>query len=245
MGEGKTCRVAEFTADAQDPEELEIKGGSLNAQEKGEIKKKAFVLLEQFKAELHTTHGLPLLVEANNAANGPNCADGVATKTSIATTAPQATTTVPQTTSSPQSTNASQTAASSQAAALNDSISFNCPSTELYRFLTETPRIIAWSRSPPSGLPQLILPGASFSLFGGNIVGKFVELKAPSALLLEWKLKDWTAPSKVNLSIFPETEGSCRLELQQEGVPAGEVERIKDNWHAYYWTPIKRLIGQL
>ena len=244
------CRVAEFTADAEEASELEVKGFNGTGEQRKEIQRAVFEVLKKFKEELHMTHGLPLLIEASNGKGG---IDGNSTVSSnstgnasnsnsnaIASSAKPSSTILSQPSSNPPS-NPSQSLTTS----LSDSITFNCPAPELYHCLTDPGRVLAWSRSPSSALPQIILPGAPFSLFGGNIVGKFLELKPPHALTLEWRLKNWTAASKVQISIAEESSSSCRVELEHQGVPEGEVERIRENWHNYYWTPIKRMIGQL
>lgn len=242
---GSIIRVAEFTADAAEAGDLELKGASgLAVEQKEKLLQVVFGVLEQFKADLHTTHGLPLLIEANSF-NPDNVSISASGINGTSGSGPSAKSEITSNTSNttPSSTSQSQSQSSS-VATLNDSVEFNCPAAELYKFLTEQPRILAWSRSSPSGLPQLILPGAPFSLFNGNIHGRFVELKPPSLLKLEWQLRDWSQPSQVSISLS-DTPSGCRVDLEQVGVPRGELESIRSNWHTYYWRPIKSLLGML
>lgn len=254
--DGRKCRVAEFTADADEVGDLELKGftgGSGGGEGREELLQCVFEVLKRFKSELHATHGLPLLVEAGCSSNDGSTADGVnATAASVSQSANQAAAYLASAVSPPaQSTSAATVPSGSSTSAtaattLKDSVKFNCPASELYRFLTEPQRIVAWSRSPASALPQIVLPGAPFSLFGGNICGRFVEMMAPNSLVMDWKLKDWPTDTKVTIAIAEDGDGSaCRIDLTQEGVPAQDVDLIRSNWHNYYWTPIKRLLGQL
>lgn len=258
-GSGVAVRVAEFTADASEVSDLELKGASgLAKEEKAQLLDIVFRVLEQFKADLHTTHGLPLLIEANSC--NPNSKDNQKSNssTSVSTASNSASSasnsassasnidTSNSTSNTTANTNTSNTTAPSHTqsiqATLCDSVDFNCPPSELYKFLTEQPRILAWSRSPPTGLPQLIMPGAPFTLFNGNIRGKFVEMQAPGYLKLDWQLKDWSQPTQVIIKITS-TDSGCRMDLEQIGVPQSELESIRANWHTYYWKPIKSLLG--
>lgn len=232
--------ISEFTADYSDPTDLNLKlTPRIDSQAHGLLLKVIGAVVEAFKAELFEVHGKPLLLEAEsaNAANNAASSMGstlasvpsvnVSTSSNIATSS----TTTPSTKTS--------------TVTITDEVSFPCPRDQLYLMLTDPARIRSWSNSNPNAIPQILLPHAPFTLFDGNIICKLLVLQPPAQIEMEWRLKAWMNSSSVVISI--EEEDACRsvLKITQSGVPRGEAETVKANWHNYYWAPIKRAFGVL
>lgn len=125
---------------------------------------------------------------------------------------------------------------------VDEKIEFMAPRSEVFAALTDPAKIMAWSR----GTAQLsaFAPGASFSLLNGNIVGSVAGLREGEEIRMEWRLKHWpdACASKVVLSLSGDG-GACVLRLQQTGIPTADVESVRQNWHRYYWEPIKSILG--
>lgn len=193
-------------------------------------------LILEFKSDLYNVHGKPLLVDTpNSTSSTSSAADSTPTPTPTSNA------------SVVNNTNASNALKSTPSikTSIEDEISFPCPVDQLYLMLTESSRIRAWSRSQ-ANLPQIILPQAPFSLFDGNITGKFLSLTPSSSIEMEWKLKSWESSSMVSINIRPDSDNTASrsiLTIKQSNVPAGEAEITKNNWHNYYWNPIKRAFG--
>ena len=60
---------------------------------------------------------------------------------------------------------------------------------------------------------------------------------------MEWKLKGWKCSSHVSIEILTDQHDSCVLKMEQTNVPNGEADITKNNWHNYYWNPIKSAFG--
>lgn len=231
-GETGTGLVSEFTADYEDPTDLCLKlTPKLEKKEDyDEIIKSIGGLVEEFKKELYDVHGKPLLLEVNSS---EAVSDSVPANT-ITNTKNFA--------NAPISTPATSQAAPSGSAIIEDEVTFPCPPEQIYLMLTDSNRIRSWSRSPVT--PQVLIPQAPFTLFDGNISGKILTLQSPSRIEMEWKLKSWGKPSNVLIEIKgDESGGGTVLKIKQTGLPNGEAGTIKDNWHNYYWNPIKRAFG--
>lgn len=245
-GDVGTGFVSEFTADYEDPSDMCVK---LAPRIEAKEQRDAFVeaigkLAEEFKNELFEVHGKPLLLEVGGSEELPG-ASATATSTSATVNASSnGATQFSVSSSTTQSTILTSTTPSSTPAAtctIEDEVTFPCPPDQLYLMLTDSSRIRSWSRAPVT--PQIILPLAPFTLFDGSICGKFLCLKSPCLIEMEWKLKSWTRASHVTLEIKVSDNGGAQLKIKQTGVPSGEAETVKNNWHNYYWNPIKRAFG--
>lgn len=42
---------------------------------------------------------------------------------------------------------------------------------------------------------------------------------------------------------FEQASDFTRVHINQEGVPIGEVDAVRNNWQSYYWNPIKNVFG--
>jgi activator of HSP90 ATPase len=96
-----------------------------------------------------------------------------------------------------------------------------------------------------TGAPAMITPkeGGAFSLFGGAIVGRNVEL-APGKLLVQaWRDAAWK-PGIYTMVKFEMTPrgGGTHLVLDQTGYPDGEYHPLSIGWPAHYWTPMKKFL---
>jgi activator of HSP90 ATPase len=85
-------------------------------------------------------------------------------------------------------------------------------------------------------------PGGSFSLFGGAIVGRNIELVPASALVQAWRVKNW-APGVYSRVRFKLTArgGGTHIVLDQTGFPADDFHGLSIGWPEHYWTPLKHL----
>lgn len=211
-------RVSDFTADAQAPCDLAI---AFSGPGRDAVCASLAAILARFKDELLETHGHPLLVDAPPGE-----------RPKVAFDAPV-----------PPPPAPSPTPTGTATASIDDQVQFSCSPLDLFAALTDAARIAAWSRAP--ALPAIIMPGTPFVLFDGNVRGRFTGLVRPSAIDLEWQLASWAAPSSVHLAIEPEpgTAGTCLLRLRQDGIPSGQEDMVRSNWHQYYWGPIKRVFG--
>lgn len=242
-----TGHIYEFTADFADISDLNIRfSPRLN---NAAVEKKFLTILKDvlsgFKEDLFQVHGKPLLVNLPEAQQEKEKAD-ISTELKNINLASPASAPAPATFIQKPSSAVTSTPVSTEMVTIEDEVEFPCPPEQLFLMLTDSSRICGWSRSPPKSLPQIILPQAPFSLFDGNISGKFLSFSSPSSIEMEWKLKTWSAPSHVSIKIAPsEDKGPMHsvLNIVQKGVPAASAEGTKSNWHNYYWNPIKRAFG--
>jgi activator of HSP90 ATPase len=97
-----------------------------------------------------------------------------------------------------------------------------------------------------TGLAAVIDPheGGAFSLFGGMIVGRNVELVSGRRIVQAWRPTHWD-PGVYSLVKFEFRPGGndTRVVLDHTGFPAGEFDHLSAGWQEHYWEPLKKLFG--
>lgn len=118
---------------------------------------------------------------------------------------------------------------------------FQCTGEELYRALTVTEMMVAFSRGP---VISDVKKGGKFELFGGNIHGEYIELVPGKKIVQKWRYKKWPDGhySTVTMEIEQESDHT-ELKLRQTDVPASEADTTRENWERYYWDSLKRTFG--
>lgn len=85
--------------------------------------------------------------------------------------------------------------------------------------------------------------GTEFSLWGGDIHGRNIEVLENDELVQEWYSGDWEKPSIVRFSLTEE-DGKTRVILSQTDIPEAEYDSISEGWKEYYFTPLKTYVEQ-
>jgi activator of HSP90 ATPase len=86
--------------------------------------------------------------------------------------------------------------------------------------------------------------GSAFSLFGGYITGRFVEIVPDQLMVQAWRVGGWQ-PGIYSLARFElrEREGRTTVALDHTGFPVGEADHLASGWYANYWNPLHALLG--
>ncbi len=87
-------------------------------------------------------------------------------------------------------------------------------------------------------------PGGTFSLFGGYITGRHVELSPGVRIVQAWRAGSW-APHiysivRFELSAHP---GGAKLSFDHTGFPNGEALSLATGWHKHYWEPLSKVLA--
>eukprot|EP00005_Dracoamoeba_jomungandri_P004046 CAMPEP_0174250558 /NCGR_PEP_ID=MMETSP0439-20130205/698_1 /TAXON_ID=0 /ORGANISM="Stereomyxa ramosa, Strain Chinc5" /LENGTH=319 /DNA_ID=CAMNT_0015330671 /DNA_START=12 /DNA_END=967 /DNA_ORIENTATION=+ len=107
-------------------------------------------------------------------------------------------------------------------------VKFNARASDIYEALMDSRRVEAYTQSSVSLDP---VPGGVFSFYGGNIAGKFIDLKPGTFIKQSWRKSDWPEGhySTVTMNI-EDSNGGCLLELKHEQIPADDSERTHEAW---------------
>jgi len=84
-------------------------------------------------------------------------------------------------------------------------------------------------------------PGGAFSMFGGLIVGRNVELIGNQRIVQAWRPSAWPAGdySIVHFELKPHAAG-CALVFDHLGFAPGLYDHLSDGWKGHYWDPLKK-----
>jgi activator of HSP90 ATPase len=85
--------------------------------------------------------------------------------------------------------------------------------------------------------------GGAFTLFGGYITGRQVELVPNERIVQAWRTGRW-APGVYSIAKFElvEQDSGTKIVFDHTGFPKGEAEVLAAGWKAHYWEPIAKLL---
>ena len=86
--------------------------------------------------------------------------------------------------------------------------------------------------------------GGAFSMFGGLIVGRNVELVPNERIVQAWRPTHWD-PGVYSIARFEfkPLDGETVVVLDHTGFPAGEYDHLDWGWHNHYWDTLKKYLA--
>jgi activator of HSP90 ATPase len=86
--------------------------------------------------------------------------------------------------------------------------------------------------------------GGAFSLFGGYIVGRHIELTPNERVVQAWREISWK-PGIYSLVKFELAEqgANTKLTFDHSGFPADSADHLAIGWYENYWDPLKKYLG--
>jgi uncharacterized protein YndB with AHSA1/START domain len=139
--------------------------------------------------------------------------------------------------------------------AIHQLVDFTASPARVFQTLTTTERfdkVVRLSAAMHSGLslgsaPTQIdaEPGGAFSLFGGYVTGRVLELQANALVVEAWRSGSWR-PGAYSIATFQLAphEAGTRLTFDHVGFPAGEARTLAQGWHENYWEPLAKYLAQ-
>jgi activator of HSP90 ATPase len=87
-------------------------------------------------------------------------------------------------------------------------------------------------------------PGAEFTLFGGAISGRNIELVPGRRVVQAWRSNDWQEGqySIVRFELTPKGDETT-LVFDQAGYPEEAHGMLDGGWHAMYWEPLRKFLA--
>jgi activator of HSP90 ATPase len=133
------------------------------------------------------------------------------------------------------------TAANKSRTSLHEVIDMKAGPQRIYEALLDAKQFAAFT-----GLPAEIDPkaGGTFSMFGGLIVGRNIELVPNQRIVQAWRPSHWDPGiySIVKFELKPQSSGTTVV-LDHKGFPEGDFDSLDFGWHAHYWEPLKKFLA--
>lgn len=86
--------------------------------------------------------------------------------------------------------------------------------------------------------------GDPFSLFGGYIVGRQLELVPHERIVQAWRAASW-GPGAYSIVKFELVAlgSETKIALDHGGFPKGQAEHLAAGWKLNYWQPLEKFLG--
>jgi uncharacterized protein YndB with AHSA1/START domain len=124
---------------------------------------------------------------------------------------------------------------------LHQEIDFKAGAQRVYDALLDSKQFGALSGEPAQIDHK---DGGVFSMFGGKIVGRHVELIANQRIVQAWRPANWDpgAYSSVKFELKEQGGRTMRV-LDHTGFPEGGFEHLNPRWKMRYWDPLERSLA--
>jgi activator of HSP90 ATPase len=125
--------------------------------------------------------------------------------------------------------------------AIHYEIDFAAPPSRLYQAITDQKQFSAFSGAPATIDPN---PGGAFSMFGGQIEGRNIELVPNERIVQAWRPAHWPAGiySIVHFEFKPRASETTLI-FDHIGFPAGDYDSLDSGWSHHYWEPLKKSLA--
>jgi activator of HSP90 ATPase len=86
--------------------------------------------------------------------------------------------------------------------------------------------------------------GGAFTLFGGYIFGRQLELVPNERIVEAWRVGSWE-PGIYSIARFELVEQGSRTKIvfDHTGFPKGKAEHLAEGWKINYWEPMEKLLA--
>ena len=120
---------------------------------------------------------------------------------------------------------------------IHQEVTIPASAKKVYDALTNAKTFSALSGGAPAEIDATA--GGSFSLFGGQIGGRNIELVPGKRVVQAWRAGNW-AEGVYSVARFELTEegGATRIVFDQAGFPDAARPQLEGGWAKMYWEPL-------
>jgi activator of HSP90 ATPase len=87
--------------------------------------------------------------------------------------------------------------------------------------------------------------GGTFTLFGGYVTGRNLEMLPAERLVQAWRAGSWKAGAfSIAAFSFVKAGTRTRLLFDHRGFPDGEGASLAQGWHLHYWGPLTTFLSK-
>jgi activator of HSP90 ATPase len=141
------------------------------------------------------------------------------------------------------------------AKAIHQEVAFKASRRRVYVVLTdadEFQQVVALSDAVQSGKVKQTIPsqigreaGSPFSIFGGFIGGRNIEMIPDKRLVQAWRPQDWP-PGVYSIAKFELVERGAEtlLKFDHTGFPAADAASLAAGWKLNYWQPMAKVLAR-
>lgn len=140
-----------------------------------------------------------------------------------------------------QETGTKESAGNSTRTSLHQEVDFKAAPQRIYDVLLDSKQFSAFTGAPAQVTPDA---GAAFSLFGGGILGRNVELLPAQRIVQAWRSAGWE-PGVYSIVKFEfKPRGSqTTVVLDHTGFAEGRYEHLYSGWKEHYWDDLQKFLA--
>ena len=123
---------------------------------------------------------------------------------------------------------------------IEQTVSFKASPHDVYEALMDSAKHAEFTGAPATISREI---GGEFSIMGGALSGKNIELVPDQKIVQSWRSNDWPEGhlSTVSFALEADNNGT-RLSLTHAGVPDDSYDDVQQGWHDYYCSKMKELL---
>lgn len=124
---------------------------------------------------------------------------------------------------------------------LHQEVDFKASPHRIYEILLDSKQFTAFSGEPAEISSEA---GGAFSMFGGKIAGRNVELVPDQRIVQAWRPAYWEAGVYTLVKFELKPVGSqTRVVLDHTGFPEGNFAHLNSGWKEHYWDRLTKYLG--
>ena len=140
------------------------------------------------------------------------------------------------------------------AGAIHQEVTFKVARQRIYDALTDAKQFDQVMRLGAAMQSGMALPthptaisrqeGGAFTVFGGHILGRQIELVPNERIVQAWRVTTWD-PGIYSIARFVlgDQGGGTKLVFDHTGFPAGQAQHLAEGWKGNYWQPLEKFLG--
>ncbi len=124
---------------------------------------------------------------------------------------------------------------------LHQEVEFKASPHRIYEILLDSKQFSAFSGEPAEINHEA---GGAFSMFGGKIVGRNIELVPDLRIVQAWRPSYWEPGEYTIVKFDLKPEGSqTKLLLDHTGFHEGDFAHFDPGWRIRYWEPLTKYLS--
>jgi activator of HSP90 ATPase len=124
---------------------------------------------------------------------------------------------------------------------LHQEVDFKAAPRRIYEILLDSKLFTAFSGEPATISPEA---GGAFTMFGGKVVGRNIELVLEQRIVQAWRPSYWEPGVYTLVKFELKPQGSqTRVVLDHTGFPEGHFASLSSGWKEHYWEPLTKYLA--
>jgi activator of HSP90 ATPase len=124
---------------------------------------------------------------------------------------------------------------------LHQEVEFKASPNRIYGILLDSKQFASFSGEPAEISREA---GGTFSMFGGKIVGRNVELVPNQRIVQAWRPSNWPPGDYTLVKFELKPKGSqTQVILDHTGFHEGDFGHFDPGWRMRYWGPLAKYLG--